>query len=130
MNLLVRRGVSYARCNWSRWVGDCPSPFCLAALQLRRYQPWFTCMECGETGEIVWPARAEDVERLLSMRPDPNTRNWEPGETLNDLLLENMQHGVLSHAAVAAPPGPLLSIVDDAIIVDVLPRLGRYEIGA
>jgi predicted ABC-class ATPase len=79
-------------------------------------------------GEIVWPARAEDVERLLSMRPDPHTRNWEPGETLNDLLLENMQHGVLSSVAESASAGALLAVADDAILMDALPS--RYEIGA
>jgi hypothetical protein len=32
------------------------------------------------------------------MRPDPNTRNWEPHERLDELVMENAAHGIF-------PPG-------------------------
>lgn len=95
MNLLVRRGVIHARANWGRWVGDCPSPFCASALQLSAEQPWFRCRDCDATAEIVWPVQPGDIERLLMMRPDETTRNWEPGETLHDLIEQNLAHGIL-----------------------------------
>lgn len=134
MSLLVRRGVTYARCNWSRWVGDCPSPFCLSALQLQRHQPWFTCLECGETGEIVWPSHVEDVERILLMRPDPFTRNWEPGESLQDLYQENLDHGILPVPIelVGSHQGLVFEVADDRILIDraPLPAVRRHQIGA
>ena len=85
MTLLQRCGVTHARANWSRWVADCPSPFCSSALQLTPGQPWFRCRDCDAVAEVVWPANPADIERLLVMRPDETTRNWEPGETLYDL---------------------------------------------
>lgn len=123
MTLLQRLGVAYARANWGRWIADCPSPFCLSALQLQRHQPWYVCPDCGEAGEIVWPEHLEDVERLLMMRPDPFTRNWEPGESLQDLYLENLDHGILPAPleVLATQPGLILEVADDRILVDRAP---------
>jgi hypothetical protein len=129
MNLLVRRGTTNARVAWSRWVGDCT--VCPSALWLSTLQPEFTCWDCGQQIEVVWPSPSliAGVERLLSMRPDPTTRSWYPGETLNDLLLENMQYGVIP-GFETAPSGLLLQVVDDKILTDALPSFNRYEIGA
>lgn len=92
---LTRRGVTYARANWGRWVADCSAPFCHSALQLAPEQAWFSCRECETVAEIVWPQMVGDIERLLMMRPDEVTRNWEPGETLFDLIEQNNAHGIL-----------------------------------
>lgn len=126
MNLLVRRGVTYARVNWSRWIADCPSPFCKSALQVWRLQPWFACLDCEATGEIVWPNFVEEIERLLVVRPDETTRNWEPGETARDLHEENLQHGVLPLPVeqLTGYTGPLLAVSDDRIVVDKIGLLG------
>jgi hypothetical protein len=132
VSLILRREVTYARANWGRWVADCPSPFCLSALQLQRYQPWFACLECDTAGEIVWPDRAEDVERILSMRPDPFTRNWSPGESLQDLYLENLDHGALPVPLeqLASHQGLVFEVADERILIDraPLPSVRRYEI--
>lgn len=126
MTVLAVPGVAYARAEWSRWVADCPAPYCRSALQLQRWDPLFQCWECGARAEIVWPPFAHDVERLLMMRPDPTSRNWMPGEDLHDLLLENLAHGILPAPAEelaafgAAGGGRLLEIVEDRIVYDPL----------
>lgn len=125
--ILVRRGVTYARVNWSRWIADCPNPFCTSALAVAREQPWFACLDCDATAEIVWPRYCEDVERLLVMRPDPITRNWEPGETLQDLYRENAEHGILPvpvELLITGWQGPLLAVDDDMILLDRRSLLG------
>lgn len=66
------------------------------------------------------------IERLLMMRPIPYTRNWLPGETLTDLLAENIEHGI-----GPSEPGQEMAIVGDQITTDSLPRpKRRLQIGA
>ncbi len=118
MNLLPAVvGVAYARANWGRWCVDCPR--CTSALALRPGAPVFDCWDCGARADIAWPSFTHDVERLLAMRPDVTTRNWEPGETLHDLLAENMAHGVMPLPLDGG--GTLLTILGDRIIRDALP---------
>jgi hypothetical protein len=65
------------------------------------------------------------VERLLMMRPDPSTRNWFPGETLGDLMMENGAHGILDqfqHLAVT-PGVSLFTVEEGRIRMDNLPAL-------
>lgn len=134
MELLVRRKPGKARANWGRWIVDCPSPFCTSALAAAPGTESFTCWDCGAEGEIEWPANWGDIERLLTMRPDPITRNWLPGETLEDLQTENVENGIFS--LLDLPPGlhgyKLLEIVDDRIALDkvALDFSRRAQIGA
>lgn len=59
------------------------------------------CLECnnaithGRPRVIVMPGagQREQIEKLLLMRKDKASRNWQPGETLMDLRLENIRHG-------------------------------------
>ena len=87
-------GMVYARANWGRWVGDCPALYCRSATQLRIFEPVFRCYDCGAGADVTWPPYAEDVQDVLNMRPDPATRNWSPGEPLDGLLRENLEHGI------------------------------------
>jgi hypothetical protein len=65
------------------------------------------------------------VERLLTFRPDVTTRNWVPGETLHDLLAENVAHGI------GPDVGESMTIIGDKITADTLPAArGRLPIGA
>jgi len=124
------RNATYARCNWSRWICDCPSPFCLSALQMVPGQMLFRCYECDTEAEVVWPAMVAEIERLLIMRPDPFSRNWDWGETLHDLLNENMLHGVMAQDRLIEghPGGSLISISGDTIIHDSLPALSTVKL--
>ena len=136
-----------ARVNWGRWIADCPS--CGSALAVEPGQPllgatvWEAdgehltaarfqegCWDCGTVTDLAWPDSGviDGVERLLAMRPDPKTRNWEPHESLHDLMRENAERGIFSHpvihaAAAAASPGHALLDVDEGgrIVVDALP---------
>jgi hypothetical protein len=120
VNLPAISGAAYARVSYPwGWMADCPARYCRSALKLERFQPVYECMDCPEVAAIIWPPFAEDVERLLMMRPDPVTWNWNPGETLHDLLWENSIHGVLT-APTGVESGPVLSIVGDRIELDAL----------
>lgn len=129
-------GVAYAEANWSRWVARCPAGLCTNAVQVQRWQPRFVCDGaggCGWTTELVWPADPEAVEVLLAMRPDAKTRNWVPGETLNDLLADNTTHGVLPPSWLAVG-GCVLETRDGRVtgglLAAALPEYRRREIGA
>jgi hypothetical protein len=126
--ILPRRGSTMARVNWSRWVADCPNQDCSSALQLERDQIWFECGGpggCGQVSEIEWPDMIEEIERILLMRPNPFTRNWEPNETLQDLYIENLEHGILpaSPELLIASAGqrPLFVVSDNRILTDRAP---------
>lgn len=82
----------------ARWIADCPD--CKAAgVSSAEYvwidRPLFFCATCGNRDvggrwrRVVLPAERRDIERLLLARPDPATRVWTPGETLDRLRAEN-----------------------------------------
>jgi hypothetical protein len=118
----ANRPVMAARANWGRWICDCPA--CPAALTLQPGTPEFVCWECGSRAEILWPSEdmARGVERLLMMRPLEQHRNWEPGETLHDLLAENVTHGI-----GPTEEGQQLMIVGDRIERDTLPTRRKVK---
>jgi ribosomal protein S27E len=128
MTALIRPGqhVSEAHAAWSFWEVRCGA--CrYGAEQLKRFQAWIECRICGQVTDVIWPPEAmvHGVERLLMMRPDPTTRNWYPGETLGDLMMENGTHGIFDkfeHLAVT-PGESLFSVDDDRIRRDKLPAL-------
>jgi hypothetical protein len=120
--LLILRGLVHARVNWGRWIADCPSPFCRSALAVAPGTPAFTCEDCGADGEIQWPDRVDDISRMLAFRPNPVNRNWEPGETVWDLMDENARHGIMGMwADMLGISGVMLELRDDKIVVDALP---------
>lgn len=96
------RAVAYV--NHGRWIARCPRPFCNSAEHAGKDPTTghvggltgigFTCAECALVCAADWPPNVDDIEMLLSLRPVPATRNWEPPETVHDLLAENSTHGV------------------------------------
>jgi hypothetical protein len=116
-----------ARANWGRWVVDCPR--CPSALSLAPQSPVFQCADCGTRAEVEWPSQemVYGIERLLLMRPDVTKQNWQPGETLIDLVAENGAHGILS-----LPDGydAHLIVEPERIRVDTLPVTFRRELKA
>lgn len=113
---------AYVYCG--EWVADCPRPGqekdrpgCSNVEFL--YRPakpngprvvaidFFICSHCGYQAKIAWPRRREDIMLALNVRPVPDNRNWYPkdhpvairfrlphGQTIMDLLAENVEHGV------------------------------------
>lgn len=130
--------VVHVFANWGRWVAPCPT--CPSALQVVagrvdvdagavgwdavRRRHGLRCLECGTLHVAVWPDEdmTAGVERLLLLRPDPTSRSWYPGETLDDLAVENMTHGVFARLELDPTPGTVsLAIRDGRIVVDALP---------
>lgn len=138
--------VAIAYVNHGRWVADCPHPDCHSA---EHYQdPYngkygglrpnaFHCTApggCGLSYPVVWPPNIAEIERWLVMRPIMTTRNWLPGETIADLVLENAEHGCIPLAELAAlPAGKVFQVVDDQVELSaaaVAAGMGRLELGA
>lgn len=115
----------HVRVNWSRWIADCPDPFCGSAMRVRPGDESTRCLDCGATmGPLIWPPDPDGIETILAMRPDAYTRNWLPGETLGDLLTENAVHGI-----APVTDGPLMLAAGDRIIGGALyvPAVARRE---
>lgn len=103
----LTRPRAVARVNHGRWIADCP--FCPGAEQIwpqgiRRAEdvafPFGIAngiLHCGTTGStcpVDFPDERFDITRVLARRPDERTRNWFPGESVADLVAENIGHGV------------------------------------
>lgn len=138
MTALVRIGayVVEAHASWSAWAAQCGR--CPWGGRLQRFTSNFDCPFCGAFNEVIWPSEdmVYGVERILMMRPDPSTRNWFPGETLNDLMWENGIHGIfdnLEQLNLSVNPGDMLFAVEEnRIRSDKLPALKprtRQQIG-
>jgi|TARA_Y100000310_G_scaffold98201_1_gene95919 hypothetical protein len=51
------------------------------------------CYSCGAIYEQAPPEEWREIERVLVARPKLGMRHWLPGETLADLVAENLAHG-------------------------------------
>jgi hypothetical protein len=84
--------------SWGRWTVLCPTPSCGGAALAHEDDHRFMCVDCGNVGagwhEVRWPVNVESIDALLARRPIPATRNWTPGETLEQLRQENIAHAV------------------------------------
>jgi hypothetical protein len=99
----------------------CASPFCLGAMQVWPGQSFTACGDCGwPIEQLIWPADPDGIEAILLMRPLEKTRNWHPGETLQDLIAENVMHGILPKGIEPGDPDAvavqLLTTVDDRLV--------------
>jgi hypothetical protein len=122
-------GVTCVYANRARWVASCSYAADCGdeAAELNRFQDVFICAACGRPTTVVWPSEETvyGVERLLMMRPHVKNRNWIPGETLIDLMVENAANGVFD--PISAEPGVSLLQVEEARIVhDALPAAPRF----
>ena len=85
------------RINHGRWIVDCP--FCPSA-ELMNESGLFMCQSCWNINNgrayhnVAKPNNRIKVERALLKRPEQENRNWKPGETVAQLLAENIEHGV------------------------------------
>ena len=79
--------------NHGRWVADCPADGCPEAHTVTPGDR-FVCVNCGMVSKLGWPLNMEQIDRTLTPRPVPQTRNWVPCETITVLVEENIVHGV------------------------------------
>lgn len=89
------RGQVYAEVNHSRWIARCP--FCAGAMYVAPGLEFF-CVDClmagndGHAMRVVFPAERARIEALLAARPQRANRNWQPGESVEELEAENAAH--------------------------------------
>src|SRR4030095_1405894 len=132
------------RVNWGRWIVDCPN--CSSALMIDPEWGWtvprskvvrprdfFECWHCGTRCDVEWPPDelVFGAERLLMMRPDPKTRNFDPQtETLTNLMWENGAHGIFDQLDQLDLHGVsdhnVLTVDDSHIRADRLPLTGYW----
>ena len=96
--------------NHGRWLADCPSPDCHAAIRIVEH-PLVSSVDvecdcrdeavcdhqtipCGVGFPVELPGDRVEIERLTGLRPRRVNRNWLPGESPDDLKAENLLHGV------------------------------------
>jgi ribosomal protein S27AE len=96
----VPHGFASAVVNHGRWIVRCP--LCTpGAMLASRKEPLFWCPNCGMAANnerpmhVIFPNEADVIDDLLSRRPDPHTRHWEPTESIDMLLHENRANGVI-----------------------------------
>jgi hypothetical protein len=85
--------------NHGRWVAQCE---CMSAQLVSPADPRFFCVECfnvavdGRWRAVTFPAgsEVEEIEAVLELRPERKRQNWEPGETVERLVAENLEHGL------------------------------------
>lgn len=85
--------------NHGRWIARCPT--CSGAQYASRADRRFFCSSCLNHAAgnrwigVEWPddAQTQQIEAALMRRPNPTNRNWEPGETVEDLERENGARG-------------------------------------
>ena len=106
MGWTIRPGIgnppAVAKINHGRWIADCPN--CPAGTGAEFVDPnfdLFFCMSCGNVlvnerirrVDFPPPPQVAEIEAILEPRPLKN-QNWEPGETLEQLLAENQAGGI------------------------------------
>ena len=82
--------------NHGRWIVDCPD--CNGA-QIASRMGLFFCVDCGNVANrgcwyaVRFPTEQTVIDAVLLTRP-PKNRNWQPGETLEQLRAENSLRGL------------------------------------
>ena len=93
--------------SWGLWVAACPRDGCRGSEHFGHVPgvtQWvggltsfgFVCARCQLVCHSQWPDNADDIWYVLTRRPIWETRNWKPGETLEDLIVENALHGIIT----------------------------------
>ncbi len=93
--LVAQDAEVVAYVNESRWVADCPA--CRGGIACWPENPQAACLECGGVFAVSFPPPAEVAagEAALSVRPAPETRNWNPlAEAVDELIAENIERGL------------------------------------
>lgn len=93
--------VAVAEVNHNRWIAACGT--CGGKEAVDPADPAFFCFSCfniengGHPRPVMFPDRdtIRKVEAQLLARPDVRTRNWAPHETADQLVAENLEHGLV-----------------------------------
>jgi hypothetical protein len=74
-----------------RWVADCPH--CSGGIAAWSENPRGACLSCGRIYRIRFPKARRKIETVLAKRR-PANRHWLLGETVDQLAVENLEHGM------------------------------------
>ncbi|MEE8466452.1 MAG: hypothetical protein V3S68_08250 [Dehalococcoidia bacterium] len=87
-----------ARVDLGRWIVSCED--CGSGVCIEPDVPVFMCPKCDRSGKwrpVVMPSDREQIEEILLMRPGFRESNlnrfWFPGESVNQLVMENVANG-------------------------------------
>ncbi len=77
--------------NHGRWVADCA---CNGA-ELVAPDQQMLCGSCGARNTVKFPPPKTKgkLETVLGAR-DPHSQNWSPDETVDELVAQNIEHGL------------------------------------
>ena len=77
--------------NWGRWVADC---VCNGA-ELVAPDQEMVCGSCGARNTVTFPGQTirGKIEIALSRR-EPFNQNWYSDETVDELVAQNIEHGI------------------------------------
>ncbi len=80
------------RVNHGRWIVDCPN---CNNVEFAFEDGLFFCSQCGkdESRQVIMPNERKQIESILGKRLIIN-RHWNPIETVEVLLTENIKHGI------------------------------------
>lgn len=93
-----RQGEVEAHLEHGRWLAHCP--FCAGAELVSRESREFFCFSCGMQANggkpmrVVFPRNRARIEAVLERREADN-QHWHPGDTINDLVELEVEHGSL-----------------------------------
>lgn len=77
--------------NHGRWISECLD--CHSGIAMHPDWTDGRCFHCGAVySNVVFPAARAALEEALVLRPALENRNWQPPETVADLLAENKEH--------------------------------------
>lgn len=77
----------------NRWYLHCPH--CRGGVSCGPAWPIACCFECGAVFDHVWfPENWKEIEAVLLARPALDNRHWLLGETLEQLIEQNVSRGL------------------------------------
>lgn len=96
-------GVVQAYINHGRWVADCPD--CAGGIVVSMHTPLYYCPCCGNQSneglwyQVIYPPEMAAIEMELLKRPARDgfravNRNWDVGESIQQLRTENTDRGI------------------------------------
>lgn len=87
-----RKGSAKIMVNRGNWIAECPDG-CGYASMMHDANGTLSCPNHRARYSVDWPQDWLEIEAALGKRKEVN-RNMDPGQTLADLLEENLSNGV------------------------------------
>jgi hypothetical protein len=92
------KGEVPAMVSMGKWTVRCPGKTCFGEILINEGESLHFCVACMNIEndflpqQIVFP-NVKQLNELLAARPDYRSRNFEPGETTQDIINQNRMMG-------------------------------------